>query len=123
MPERDVSPADGGRAMGLHAGAALVGTWLSVSVLLWPHSPAQRAVTAFCGVLTFALALLSMVVPAARYLNAALAAVLVVLTIWLAPSSPLTLWSNGFAALAVIALSLFDGTRTTRAAPPQRTST
>jgi membrane protein implicated in regulation of membrane protease activity len=81
--------------------------------------------------MTFALALLSMVVPAARYLNAAIAALLVALTLWLAPRSPLTYWSNGFAAIAVLALSLFDRPRlrprvnapSRPGAPSQRTST
>ena len=106
---------------------AFLGTWLSVSVLLWRHTPAQRSVTALWGVMTFAIALLRIVVPAARYLNAALAAILVVLTLWLSPRSPLTFWSNGFASIAILALSLFDSNRSSGPSPtglpPQRTST
>jgi hypothetical protein len=97
--------------MGLHVLSALVGTWLIFSALAWPATHAQRMVTGLCGALTFVLALLSIVLPVARYLNAGLATVLVVLTIWLFPKAGLTFWNNGFAAMAILALSLFDGAR------------
>jgi hypothetical protein len=109
MPARDVPGERGGRLMGLHVLCALVGTWLIFSALAWPATHTQRMVTGTCGALTFAFALLSIALPVARYFNAALATVLVLLTIGLFPKAGLTFWNNGFAAMAILALSLYDG--------------
>jgi hypothetical protein len=114
---RDAFAPRGARFMILHVLSALVGTWLMFSAFAWPHSHAQRAFTAICGLLTFSLALLTMYLPPLRYFNAVNAAVLVAMTVSASPRGGLTYWSNGFAAIAIIALAFFDGTRSSRQRP------
>jgi hypothetical protein len=111
MQARGAINERGGRLMGLHVLGALVGTWLIFSALAWPATHAERLVTGICGAVAFGLALLSIVWQLARYLNAALATVLVLLTVALFPRVGLTFWNNGFSAMAILALSLFDGAR------------
>lgn len=51
---------------------SFLGVWLFVSAFLWDHTSAERANTWILGVLCGVFALITLSVPAARWLNTAL---------------------------------------------------
>jgi hypothetical protein len=89
----------------------LLGTWLFVSAFAWPHTSPQAAVAIFGGAATVALAILTIYNGYARYLNAAVAVVVFMVSL-LAPSpKDATVWHNCIMAVALLASSLMGGDR------------
>lgn len=88
----------------------LVGAWLILSALAWPHTVTERTNTIICGVLAIGLALAAICSRHVRYGNAALAVWLSVSTLLTSPlgQSNKTLWNNCFAAAAIF-LAAFLG--------------
>ena len=88
---------------------ALAATWLIVSAFLWPHTDAQLINTALTGAIMLALALLSMVTGAARYLCLASAAWLFVSTLRIAGARSTTMVNNIVIAAAVFFAAMLIG--------------
>lgn len=86
---------------------ALIGIWLFATGFMWPHTPAQKAVTTVAGIVTFVLAILSIFTPVARYLNACVAILLFVISLMALPAVSLaTLGSNTVVAIVILVVSL-----------------
>lgn len=83
----------------------LAGTWLFVTVFLWPHTSPQGLSTLAVGVLTIAFALLIANAPPARFIIAALAVWLFV-SAFLLPHGTGTEWNNAIVAVLVFVASL-----------------
>jgi hypothetical protein len=106
--EATAMPARYGIARGLNA---VCGSWLCASAFLWMHSEAQFGNVVMVGFLVTVFALIALVIPLARYVNALLA-------VWLLSSILVVPWSHlatpyNSAALALIifALAVFGGVR------------
>jgi hypothetical protein len=84
----------------------ILGVWLFISAFLWPHTQAQFSNAWILGVICVVLALISMRVPAVRYLNTALA-VWLFISAWALPHiSVATVWNNVLVAIAIFFVSL-----------------
>lgn len=87
----------------------VLGVWLLISALLWPHSDAQMTNTLIVGVLCVAFALVAPRVPEVRYLNVVLA-IWLLLSVWALPTASVaTRWNNGLVAIAILAVSMVPG--------------
>jgi hypothetical protein len=94
-----------------------IGAWLFASAFLWEHAPDQKTNTWVCGVLTVVFALLAMVAPPARWLNAVVA-VWLALSVWVLPHADLaTQTNNTVAAIAIFLFTLFLGGGERRTVP------
>ena len=89
---------------------ALLGVWLFVSAFMWNHGSTEFTVTVVCGVLTFALAIASIYVGVARYMNAGLAVVLFLAALAIPATTHTTTWHNVIIAAAIFVASLASGT-------------
>jgi hypothetical protein len=84
----------------------LLGGWLFLSGMLWPHSGPQLISAWFCGGLIVTFALLGTSLPAARLVNTTLG-IWVALSGFLLPSwSRASVWNNLLVGIAVVAFSL-----------------
>jgi hypothetical protein len=86
----------------------LMGLWLFASAFVWPHSRAQLATTAICGVLTTLCAVLTSYDSRSRYLTAAVGALVVVLAFALHPLGSATFWHNGIIGISIAVAGLAD---------------
>lgn len=86
-------------------GNLLLGIWLQVSVVAWPHSDDARLSAWFPGLMISIVALLSMGVPPMRWLNSFLSLWLILWTFIATGSEPLTYLNGVATGLAVLALS------------------
>ena len=109
---------------------AVLGLWLCLSVVLWPHSRWQFANTLVAGVLIIVFALGACVIPRVRFLNTLLS-VYLFLAAWFYHSDSvaemLTQWHNAIIALWTFLVSVLhdapDCTGSTASgAPPSRLS-
>ncbi|KYF83465.1 hypothetical protein BE20_40400 [Sorangium cellulosum] len=93
----------------------VLGFWLLLSAVLWPHSHAQRTNTWVLGLLCMVFAITAMLAPAVRYLNTVLA-VWLFISCWALPTVSLgTIWNNALVAIAIFIASLIPGHIPTRA--------
>lgn len=84
----------------------ILGIWLVLSSLLWPHTSAQFANAWLVGVFIVLTAVSSMWAPSLRYVNSILA-VWLFLSPWaLHGTATGTLWNNVVVAVAVFSFSL-----------------
>ncbi len=91
---------------GPRVASVILGLWLLASSFEWAHTGAQTTNGAAVGVLSIAVALLALRVPALRWANAALGAWLVVAT-WALPHAALaTMWNNTLVGIAMLLVGL-----------------
>jgi hypothetical protein len=93
--------------MGARLINALLGLWLFLSAVMWPHTPAQRTNAWVVGMLAVTAALAGLTGrKAGRLINAALGAWLIISAILLPRLSPATFWNHLLvgAALALFAM-------------------
>ncbi len=86
-------------------GNLLLGIWLQVSVIAWPHADDSRLSAWLPGLLISIVALLAMSAPPMRWLNAFLAWVLIFWTYSTAAMEPLTYFNGIGAGLLVLILA------------------
>src|SRR5512142_2085513 len=86
-------------------GASVVlGVWLFISAIVWPHGAAQQTNTWILGVLFVVFALVAMGSPLARYVNTLLS-IWLFISVWALPhGSEGTMWNNALVAIAVFLL-------------------
>ncbi|HVZ85633.1 MAG TPA: hypothetical protein VHG72_01595 [Polyangia bacterium] len=87
---------------------ALLGVWLFFSAFMWQHAPAEKAVTILAAVLTFILAIASIYVGVARFLNAGLAVLLFLCALALPALTHATTWNNTIVAASIFVAALVD---------------
>jgi len=87
----------------------LIGTWLFISGIAWPHAPTEALFTMACGGLSVVFALATIYHGNFRYVNAGLAVMLFVSAIVLSSWSGRTMWHNAVLAIGLFAAALFDG--------------
>lgn len=87
----------------------LLGVWLFVSALVWPHSWAQRAIALVFGVVAFAFALAGLYRRPFRYVNALIGAFLVVFAVLVPHARAATPWNELLVGLAMLVTSLVPG--------------
>jgi hypothetical protein len=92
---------------------AVVGVWLVASGFVWPHSPAQFAVSWAGGAVAGVLGLIGLDLRWVRYLDGMVGLVLVSASFNLRPGHPATLLNHSLCGLGLIALALFEGIRRT----------
>ena len=83
----------------------VLGPWLLVSSLVWPHTAAQFASTWIFGFTITSFALMGLWWPQTRWLNA-VAAAWVIVSVWVLPTGPITAWNNTIVGVAVLVMSL-----------------
>jgi hypothetical protein len=85
---------------------AVLGLWLFVSVLIWPHTSSQTINMCAIGALAFIVALLGTKYSTIRYVNSILA-VWLLISAWAGQvATEVTSWNATFVAFAMFALSL-----------------
>lgn len=84
----------------------VMGAWMFVSTLVWPHTPQQFTNACLVGAVASAVALLAMRLPGLHYLNVATAAWLFT-SAWVLPIITRTsLWNNVFIAIMMFIAAL-----------------
>lgn len=99
-----------------------LGVWLFISAFLWTHTEAQFTNTWLLGVAIAAIAFLTMATPAMRWVNAALAAWLIVSVFVLPTVSNGTFWNNllvGLVSLIASVVPFATSQRTLRGHGPR----
>ena len=79
----------------------LMGVWLFVSAFVLPQGRVQFASTALCGALTALFAVFTSYDLRARYVTAAVGALVVVLAFALQPMGSATFWHNGIMGISI----------------------
>jgi hypothetical protein len=85
---------------------ALLGVWLLFSAFAWPHTLAQQANAALCGIACVVFAVAGLFLEPARYLSAALGAWVFVSAFLFPTLNALTLWNNAVIGIAIFATAL-----------------
>jgi hypothetical protein len=85
----------------------LIGGWLILSGMFWPHTSAELAYTVLGGALTLAFAVASGHLRWARHATLAVGLLVLLLTLGLSRGSVM-FWNNSIAAAAIVIASLFD---------------
>jgi len=84
----------------------VLGAWLLASIYMWPHSIASVTNTGLVGILTIAIALVSLYVAWTRWMNVVLGAWLTASTLVIEHAVIPTMWNNVLVGLLVILASL-----------------
>jgi hypothetical protein len=100
----------------------LLGGWLALSGVIWPHSGPQLISAWFCGGLIVTFALLATTLPAARLVNTTLGAWVAVSGFLLPRWSTATVWNNLIVGLAVVGFSLIPSLPLRRGPRPAKGS-
>jgi hypothetical protein len=82
------------------------GLWLVVSAFSWPHGADEQMTTCIVGALIALSGAAAMVADELRYVEAMVAALLIVSAVVVPHRSPLTPWNNVLVGAAIILLSL-----------------
>lgn len=109
---------------GVRAANIVLGIWLFVSGLLWPHSSAQFLNTALCGIAIATVAFIGMKTQQVRFVNSAVSIWLFVSAFVLPTVTLGTAWNNAIVAVIAFVLSLvgrYGGRQVTAAHTPHTT--
>jgi hypothetical protein len=87
-------------------GNVVLGIWLFISAFIWHHSQAQFTNTWIMGIVVAVVAVLSLSVPAFRYVNTLAGAWLIISGFALPRATYGTTWNNVLVGIVVLALSL-----------------
>src|SRR5262245_32659605 len=87
-------------------GNIVLGAWLFISAFLWQHSQAQFTNTWVMGIIVTAAALISLSVPAFRYVNTAAGLWLIISGFTLNRHTAGTAWNNVIVGVLVFLISL-----------------
>lgn len=85
---------------------AAVGVWLFLSAFFWPHSSSQYTNTWIMGIITVAVALISIGSPGFRFVNTAVGIWLIISAFALPSMTAATRWNNFIVGIVIGALSL-----------------
>lgn len=89
---------------------AFLGIWLVLSLVVWPHEPAQRTNSLILGGLVASIAFLGAAIPWARFVNAALGAWLVA-SVWvLGTMRSDTFWNTLLVGVGIVAIAMVPTT-------------
>jgi hypothetical protein len=86
----------------------LMGVWLFASAFILPQGRVQFASTAMCGVLAALFAVFTNYDLRARYVSAAIGALVVVLALAIHPLGSATFWHNGVMGISIAAGAYAD---------------
>jgi len=84
----------------------LVGTWLAVSALGWPHAPAQKINAIICGLLAVILGVLRFYWQEAQYAGAVVAVWVFFFSVFTLLFTEVTLWNNALCGVLLFATAL-----------------
>lgn len=98
---------------------AVIGVWLFLSAFFWPHTASQYTNTWIMGIITVAVALISVGAPGFRFVNTAVGVWLIISAFALPSMTAATRWNNFIVGIVVGLLSLAGSAPSTTLGHPR----